>query len=305
MKRLSIIGCGNVAKTLGYLWVRKNVFAIGDILNRSLRSASTAVSFIGEGNEVAGISAMSPADVFLICTPDEQIAESCTALAASGLLRTGTVVFHCSGALPSSILISAQQPGALIGSIHPVKSFANQEKSLQTFEGTFCGVEGDKKALDLLCPAFEAIGGKPFAIDPQFKTIYHASAVIACNYLTALLEMGSQAYAKAGLDHETSLKVMEPIVRGTVENIFAVGTAQALTGPIARGDHSIVAKQLAELTDWNPLFGSIYRDLGMVALELSHRQGTASTYSLATLHKLLVKKRSCHDDTMPRSKNRL
>lgn len=287
MRKLCIIGCGNVGKTLGRLWNQEKVFSVGDILNRSEESGSAAARFIGAGRAVAGVEEMSPAEVFLIGTPDDQIAESCRALAASGLLRSGDVVFHCSGALPSADLISAKEAGACIGSVHPVQSFANPAESVETFGGTFCGMEGDDQALEILRPAFEAIGGKTIAINPQFKTIYHTAAVMVCNYLTSLIEIGAQTYLKAGLDRETAMQVMEPIVRGTVDNIFNSGTVRALTGPIARGDHAIVAKQLSAMSDWNPRFGNLYRDLGATALELSRLQGTAPPDSLAALAELL------------------
>jgi len=290
MRRLSIIGCGNVGKTLGRLWSQEGVFAMGDILNRSEESGLAAARFIGAGRAVVELAEMSPAEVFLISTPDEHIAEYCRALAASGLLRPGDLVLHCSGSLPSTELVSAKEAGAYIGSVHPVKSFANPAVSVETFSGTFCGMEGDDQALEILCPAFEAVGGKTFAINPQAKTIYHAAAVMVCNYLTSLVEVGAQAYLKAGLDRETSMQVMEPMVRGTVENIFNSGTVAAITGPIARGDHSTVSKQLAALSDWNPRLGNLYRDLGATALELSRLQGTASPDSLAALAELLEQK---------------
>lgn len=289
MRSLNIIGCGNVGKTLGRLWNQEKVFEIGDILNRSEESGAAAARFIGAGRAVAGVEEMSSAEVFLIGTPDDHIVEACSALAASGLLRTGDVVFHCSGALPSAALMPAKEAGAWIGSVHPVKSFAIPEVSVESFGGTFCGMEGDGQALEVLRPAFEAVGGKAFAINSEFKTIYHAGAVMVCNYLAALIEIGAQAYLKAGLDRETALQVMEPIVRGTVENVFAAGTVRALTGPIARGDHEVVSKQLAALSDWNPRIGNLYRDLGVTALELSRLQGTASSESLAALAELLEK----------------
>ncbi|MCD4689001.1 MAG: DUF2520 domain-containing protein, partial [Desulfuromonadaceae bacterium] len=279
-----------VGKTLGRLWSQERVFVMGDILNRSEESGSAAARFIGAGRAVVELAEMSPAEVFLISTPDEHIAEYCRALAASGLLRPGDLVLHCSGSLPSTELVSAKEAGAYIGSVHPVKSFANPAVSVETFSGTFCGMEGDDQALEILRPAFEAVGGKTFAINPQAKTIYHAAAVMVCNYLTSLVEIGAQAYLKAGLDRETSMQVMEPMVRGTVENIFNSGTVAALTGPIARGDHSTVSKQLAALSDWNPRLGNLYRDLGATALELSRLQGTASPDSLAALAELLEQK---------------
>lgn len=289
MKRLNMIGAGKVGRTLGALWAGSKTFEVGDILTRSRQSARSAVEFIQAGNAINEMSAMTTADIYLICTPDNHIAESCKKLSASGLLRPADIVFHCSGAQPSSILHSVRQQGAFTASIHPVKSFANPAQSINTMVGTLCGSEGDEQALKILKPAFEAIGGKIFPIDPQFKTIYHAAAVIASNYLNSLLEISSQAYLKAGLDQKTTLQIIEPVVRGTIDNIFANGIDQALTGPVARGDHAVVAKQLQEINDWNPLYGKVYRDLAAVALQISRRQGHAPEEELAILQALLDK----------------
>ena len=188
MKKLTIIGCGNVGKTLGHLWARNAVFEVADVLNRSIRSSSEAVEFIQAGRPVAGFREMNHADVFLIGTSDNQILQSCKALAASGVLQPGNIVFQCSGAIPSASLGAAKETGALVASVHPVKSFSAPDVSVATFGGTFCGTEGDDQAIDVLSSAFEAIGGRMFGIDPQHKTIYHAALVLVCNYLTALLE---------------------------------------------------------------------------------------------------------------------
>lgn len=289
IKKLNFIGCGNTGKTLARLWSQQGTFEIGDILNRSEKSALTAVEFIDAGQAVGSLAAIKLADVFLIATPDNNIEESCDALSTSGLLQPGTIVFHCSGALSSDVLQSAKQQGAYIASVHPVKSFADPGSSIKTFVGTFCGVEGDEEALNVLGPAFESIGASTFAVNPEFKTLYHAASVMVCNYLTALLEVGIQAYTKAGLERDTAMQVMQPIVQGTVDNIFRLGTTNALTGPIARGDDDLVSRQLDAIRDWHPQYADLYRDLGRVALELSRQQGNASDTALLALAGLLEK----------------
>jgi predicted short-subunit dehydrogenase-like oxidoreductase (DUF2520 family) len=287
MKTLSIIGAGRVGQTLGRLWARNGVFEVHEVVNRSIESASAAVAFIGAGRAVSRLEEMGPADVFMISSSDKHIGQCCHLLSESGLLCPGNIVFHCSGALPSSDLEPVRAMGAFVASVHPVKSFANPELAQGTFASTFCGIEGDDEALAVLWSAFEAIGGRPFKIDPEFKTLYHAGAVIVCNYLTALLEWGIQSYEKAGLERSAALKVIEPMVRDTVENIFQSNTVAALTGPIARGDHEIVSQQLRAMSQWSGLFGRLYQDLGAVALELARIQDTASSESLAALEKLL------------------
>lgn len=286
-RTLNIIGCGRVGRTLGSLWLAQHAFVIQDVLDGTPHGARSAVAFIGDGHAVGWLEEMRPADVWMLTPPDARIVHCCEQLAPSGLLRRGDIVFHCSGALPSGELRAAAAAGASVASVHPLKSFADPHQAVLTFTGTWCAVEGDRAALDVLQPAFEVIGARLSAIDPQFKTIYHAASVIVCNYLTALLETGLRAYQKSGLTREMALTMMEPLVRETVDNVFRLGTVKALTGPIARGDHAVVARHLEALSAWDAHTGDIYKTLGVVALQLARAQGEADAGALAQLERLL------------------
>lgn len=290
MKTVNIIGCGIVGKVLGRLFHSAALFEVQDILNRSLESGQNAAAFIGAGRPVRDYAAMRPADLYLIASSDDAIASCAASLAASGLIAPGNVACHLSGALPSTVLAPIREQGGLAASVHPVKSFADSSASVASFAGTWCGIEGDAPAVALLSEAFTIIGGKIFPVDPAFKTVYHAGSVLVCNYLTSLIEVGVRAYGKGGLPRETALQVMEPLVRGTLDNIFRVGTVQALTGPIARGDAAVVAGQLAALENWDSEIARIYRDLGRVAVELSRQRAVASADNLAAIEELLQRK---------------
>lgn len=284
MKTLNVIGAGRVGRTLASLWREKDTFAVQDVLASSPEGARAAVAFIGAGNPVGAIDGLRAADVWMITTPDREIAGSAAKL--SGVVRSGDVVFHCSGSMASSELAAA---GTRVASVHPLKSFADPREAARTFAGTYCAAEGDSKALEVLVPAFERIGGRISRIDPQLKTVYHAASVIVCNYLTALLETGLLSYEKAGLDRDTATRMMAPIVRETLENVLALGTTRALTGPIARGDHAVVAGHLEALDAWNARVAAIYRELGAVALELARERGEADSDALARIEALLGK----------------
>lgn len=262
-------------------------FELRDILNRSLESGQNAAEFIGAGRPISGYAEMRPADLYMITTSDDAIAGSADALAESMLIKPGTIAFHVSGALPSTVLGPIQEKGGQIASVHPIKSFVYIADLVADFAGTSCGIEGDDLAVRVLTKAFNEIGGRAFPVDSRFKTIYHAGSVLVCNYLTALIETGLRAYQKGGLSRETALRVMEPLVRGTVENLFRVGTVQALTGPIARGDCATVSRQLSSLDDWDIDIALIYRALGRIALDLSVQKGEASVKDLALLSKML------------------
>jgi predicted short-subunit dehydrogenase-like oxidoreductase (DUF2520 family) len=287
MLKLNIIGCGHVGQTLAHLWVKHGVFQIQDVCNRSLESAQKACAFIGQGNSIGLINDLRPADLFLIGTTDQSIAECCELLVAANVLQAGNIVFHCSGALPASILETAKNVGALIASVHPIKSFANTALCIDHFSGTFCGAEGDAAALVELEKAFGDIGGQILHVDSANKTFYHAASVVVSNYLTALVEFGIQSYIKAGLTRGQALQIIEPIAQGTIKNIIQLDTANALTGPIARGDVSTVETQLHAFQDWKPEYGELYRLLGGVALDLSKIKGDANDNTLNELQKIL------------------
>lgn len=288
MKTFSIIGCGAVGKTLGHLFHESGVLELRDVLTRSEATAHAAVAFIGGGRPVTDFAQLKAADLYLITSSDDAVVPCVHGLCASGALGAQALVCHVSGALGSEVLLPARQCGAQVASVHPVKSFADPAAAVGDFAGTWCGVEGDRLATEQVGALFEAIGGRIFSIDPRFKAIYHAGSVLACNGLTALLESAVMAYVKGGLDRETALQVMEPLVRGTVENVFRSGTAAALTGPIARGDGAVVERQLGALDEWNAGVALVYRSLGAVALELSRRRGQAGTAELARIETLLA-----------------
>ncbi|NMM36320.1 MAG: DUF2520 domain-containing protein [Glaciimonas sp.] len=269
---LNIIGCGHVGSVMGRLFAQQNVFLVQDVLTRSSASASDAVAFIGAGRACADIAELRSADVTLLGVPDDQISAACTALAATGLLNENSTVFHCSGALSSAALSAAIACGAAVASVHPVRSFADAETVAQQFAGTFCGVEGDPRALQLLQPALLAIRVQLVALDADAKTLYHAASVFACNYLTTLIDTALRAYIAAGITPDLARQMAQPLISETLANIFKLGPEQALTGPIARGDLVTVAQQQAAVTAWDSTAGSLYKALADATKQLSQRR---------------------------------
>jgi predicted short-subunit dehydrogenase-like oxidoreductase (DUF2520 family) len=269
VKTLNIIGSGRVGRACGRLWARARVFEIQDVLTRSRASAGEGVKFIGAGRAVGQLEEMRPADVWMIATRDDAIVPSCVTLAASGKIIPDDIVFHVSGATPSSDLAAVKEKGALVASVHPIKTFTDAEAAARTFGGTFCSAEGDTEALKVLRPAFEGIGATVFDIDAALKPVYHSGGVFACNYLVALIEVALRAHEKAGIPRSASLKALEPMVRETVDAIFDQGPAPALTGPISRGDVATVRRQFARVRDWDPEIGALYRGLGLIAVALA------------------------------------
>lgn len=273
MRRLSIVGAGHVGRALGRLWHDAGVFDVVGVLARSPPSAQRGAAFIGAGVPVATAEDLPEADVYMLAVTDDQIVPACTALAASRPLD-GAIVFHCSGALPSGTLEGARLAGALIASLHPIRSFADPEAVVAAFAGTFCGIEGDAGALAVLLPTLEAIGGRPVPIDPAAKTVYHAAAVFASNYLVTVLDAALRAYQAAGIPEDVARELAHPLAQESLSNVFRLGAAQALSGPIARGDFATVARQQAAVSAWDGDTGNLYGVLVPPTAALAARKHT-------------------------------
>ncbi|MDB5854761.1 MAG: hypothetical protein JWR22_2802 [Herminiimonas sp.] len=276
MKTLTLIGAGNLGRTLARLWADSGAFHIQDVACRRVDSAKRAVAFIGVGRPCAGMAELASADVFLIAVPDDALVESARQLASSGLVTPNSIVFHCSGSRCASEMTSVVQTGAAVASIHPVRSFARPEEVLKSFPGTYCGTEGDVAALSVLKPAFESIGAVLVPIEARHKMLYHAAAVFASNYLVTVIDMAVQAYAAAGVPRDVALPMLAPLVRNAVENVFLTGSdggpEAALSGPIARGDMDTVGKQYRALRDWDIETATLYRQLARRTVRLARRR---------------------------------
>lgn len=269
-RTLNIVGAGKVGRVLGRLFAASGAFSVQDLLTRSGASAADAAAFMGVGRAAGSVEAMRDAGVWLLAVGDDAIMPVCERLAAQ--LRPGDIVFHCSGARSSHELQAAAAAGALTASVHPIRSFADPATVAASFHGTFCGIEGDERALAVLAPAFEAIGARIVPIDAAAKTVYHAASVFASNYLVTVMDAALRAYGAAGIPDEVARQLAAPLAAETLENVLRLGPVQALTGPIARGDMATVARQQAALGAWDEQTGELYRALAASTVTLAARR---------------------------------
>jgi len=268
---LNIVGAGHVGRALGRVFAARRLFAVQDVLTRSQASAQAAVDFIGAGQAVDAPGWMRPAQVWMLALSDDRIGEVAAALAQSQDFG-GAVVFHCSGAKASTELAPLRAAGAVVASVHPVRSFADPAAVASAFDGTFCGVEGDADALARLVPAFEAAGARIVPIDAAAKTVYHAASVFASNYLTTVLDAALRAYRAAGIPEEVARELARPLAGETLANVLRLGAEKALSGPIARGDTATVARQQAAVEAWDAPAGRLYAALAEATRDLARRK---------------------------------
>jgi predicted short-subunit dehydrogenase-like oxidoreductase (DUF2520 family) len=273
-KDVSIIGAGVVGTSLGYL-LKKNGYKIVSIGSRTLASAEKAREFIGEGRATDDvISAASSSGIVFITTPDDAIEEVCNKIAEKDGFQKGAVVFHVSGALPSTILITARKKGAKIASLHPLQSLASVEEGIKNIPGSYFFMEGDKEALSVAREIVNAFGGKEITLDVKKKVLYHAGAAVASNFLVATIGFAMELFETAGINREDALEAIKPLINGTIKNIYNLGIPKALTGPISRGDKKVVEDHLKAISKNSSEMLRLYSEIGKYTVKLGVEKGT-------------------------------
>ncbi|MBK8150011.1 MAG: DUF2520 domain-containing protein [Acidobacteria bacterium] len=212
-------------------------------------------------------------DIVFIATRDAEIAAAAS-LVAERLNNSKPIVFHTSGALSSEILSELRDLGCSIGSLHPLVSISDPKTGAQSFSGAYFCLEGDGKAVAAGNEIVAALGGISFSVPTDSKSLYHASAVVACGHLVALVDVALEMLAACGLPEEHAKEVLMPLIRSTVENLSKQKPQTALTGPFARADVDTVERHLAAFDGrTSEIAREIYLDLAVRSLDLAAKNG--------------------------------
>lgn len=213
-----------------------------------------------------------PYPVVMLAVTDDAIGEAAAELVSHGLVDTGSVVLHLSGACSSAVLEPVSALGADAGSMHPLQTFPDPESGVRALPGSHWFLEGSPRALEVARRMVTLLEGTPHAIATGDKTLYHASASMASNFVTALLDAALQASQAAGLGRREMLEALYPLVRAALDNALEQGTTASLTGPISRGDIDTVRRHLDAIADLDTLPG-LYRILSRRCVRMAREEG--------------------------------
>jgi predicted short-subunit dehydrogenase-like oxidoreductase (DUF2520 family) len=169
------------------------------------------------------------------------------------------------------VLSAAAKAGAAIGAFHPLAAFATPDAALP--DGITFAIEATPPLYALLWQMALDLGGRPFNLAPDDKTLYHAAAVIASNYTVTLAALATELFERLGATPEQGLHALLPLMRTTLDNLERQGLPDALTGPLVRGDVGTVWRHIQALDRTAPHIGGLYRCLAQGTLPLAQRRG--------------------------------
>lgn len=266
--KFNVIGAGRCGQTLSYLLHHGNLIQLQGVCNTRIESTRQAVAFIGAGLTFQNIIDLPPADIWLLACPDDQIETVAKKLSQSPYVKSHDIVFHCSGALSSKVLLPLKEKGCFIASLHPMISFSNPLISISHFPGSYCAIEGDNEAKKKLSALFFELGAHLFYIKTDKKTIYHVAGVLSSNYLVSLADLSQECLLEAGVSKDISKNIILSLMNSSLRNLNSnIEMKDALTGPIQRGDYHTIRVHLDAIT--KPELKDIYTKLGLHTLNLS------------------------------------
>ena len=263
--QIAIVGPGRLGSALSVALTKAGYRVNEDISRDTLTSQRRAREIARSTRSFSTTlkTANLDSDLIWFCVPDREIAVAARALIRSAKWE-GKVAFHSSGALTSDELNVLRRRGAAVASVHPMMTFVRG--SIPSLKGVAFALEGDAKAIRVARRVTRDLGGEAFSISKTSKIAYHAWGGFSSPLLVAMLVTAEQVARAAGLSTAQARKIMLPIVTQTLANYSALGPAGAFSGPIVRGDATIVRKHLRTLQKI-PRAKEVYVALARAALQ--------------------------------------
>jgi predicted short-subunit dehydrogenase-like oxidoreductase (DUF2520 family) len=264
--RVFVLGAGRAGRGLALAFQRAGVPLAG---LHGRRPAPEWVIPVTAGPLPA---AMRMADVVLIAVRDAQLDDAIRELLDAGP-ASGAVVLQASGGTEPGAYRIARAQGIPCGTFHPLLPLADPDRTPERVRGAYIGIDGDSRARQAAKRLATEIGGRTLDIPPGQRALYHAGAVIASNFVGVLLELAGETMRVAGVAPDAARGATRALLLAAAENLRDVDAADALTGPVVRGDVHTVRAHLHALSV-HPEIAEVYRALTRRAVALARAGGT-------------------------------
>jgi predicted short-subunit dehydrogenase-like oxidoreductase (DUF2520 family) len=220
-----------------------------------------------------------------VAVSDRAIAPVAEELARkNGRLR---VALHTCGSYGSEALAPLNAVGVSCGGIHPLQTIRDASQDAAALRGVAFAVSGDSQALSWAEGIATALGGQVLHIRADARHLYHAAAVMASNYIAALMDSAEQLMLLAGVPKEDTLRALAPLARTSIDNVIRCGTVEALTGPVMRGDAATVSAQSRAMGSVEQSMAELYKVAGLHALSMARRRGLGAEEA-ESVHRALL-----------------
>ncbi|MFZ1082583.1 MAG: DUF2520 domain-containing protein [Candidatus Kryptoniota bacterium] len=264
----SLIGPGRVGSSMGQALCEIG-WRCGTIIRatKSAKELSILRMAFPETRIVASISDMrDDFDVLLITVQDDEIPNVVAQLSkVDGIEWNGKVIFHVSGAIDVDVLSSLRTKGASVGAFHPISAFANKLNAEAT-KNIFYDFLGDRNAEKVAGKIVRGLNSKLLILKSEKERILlHLASTFASNS-TVIAIRSAERLISSFTQLSDARNLMENLLRSTFRNLSGGTNMESLTGPLKRGDVTVITKHIGALENERGLL-QFYKSWSLLAVK--------------------------------------
>ena len=243
--KIGFIGAGKVGFSLGKYFCEHGLEVTG-YYSRNFQSAKEAAAFTSSAAYENRSELVANSDVLFLTVTDCAIADTYAAVCEEDI--RGKIVCHCSGALTAESVFSDIERHSAAGfSVHPLIAVSSRYDSYRQLADVFFTLEGTESKREEFREWLKTAGLNVQCIPADAKVKYHCAAAIASNQVIALFAQSQQLLTECGFSQDTARQALVPLFLGNARQTAESGPANALTGPVERGDKGTIEKHLKVL----------------------------------------------------------
>jgi len=240
IKKITIIGSGNVATILSKVFVNKG-FSINQVFSKSKINAEILIEKLAANQQIKITDNIAEiddtSDIYIVCVKDDAIAT-----VVNQILFKDKLIVHTSGSVDITVFNGFNQ----FGVFYPLQTFS-KDKDTDVANVPFC-IEGNtNQTTQLLIDLASSISKKVYEINSEQRKTLHLAAVFACNFTNYMYSIAEEITTKNNINFE----VLKPLIQETAKKIEFQSPKEAQTGPAKRKDQQTINKHLAMLEN-NP-----------------------------------------------------
>ncbi len=239
IKKISIIGSGNVATQLSLAFANANI-RVKQIISRNKNSGQLLAKKLNT-QFIYNIKNISSTDLLIICVNDDNIDSLVKSL-------PNIPMVHTSGSTDINIFKKKDHFGVL----YPIQSL-NKDVVADFKKIPICVEANNQDFESKIIDLSSKISKKVFLLNSKERKNIHLSAVIASNFSNFCYLI-----AKKNLEyHNLDFSLLKPLILKTAQKIITKDPRLTQTGPAKRGDLKIIKEHLTILKDEN--YKKIYK----------------------------------------------
>lgn len=269
MRRTAIIGPGRVGTTLGTA-LHAAGYPVVAVAGRGQEALDSFCRRVPSAAALPAHEAARAAELVVLCVPDDALAGVVRSVAGADGVVEGSRWVHVAGGLGVGVLRPAAVAGARVAACHPAQTFPDAEAGVASLPGTVWAVTAGESDLGWARVLVTDLRGSPVTVGEDQRLLYHTGLVVGANATSTVVTLARDLLLGAGVGDPGGF--LRSLASTAAANAAERG-ADALTGPVRRGDADTVARQLGELRTVMPEALDAYVELARLALRHACRAG--------------------------------